>query len=543
MPQRYGRYVLVDRMGAGGMAEVFRAVVPGVEGFRRELVVKRILSERASSAKFIEMFVHEANISAKLHHPCIVQVFDFGQVDGTYFLAMEMLVGRDLHATMRVLRENGQKFPIPTAAHIAHQIASGLSYAHTLREDGRPLNIVHRDVSPSNVMCLRAGGVKLLDFGVASALGNTTVPDSESRAFRGKLSYAAPEYVRGEGLDARIDLFAVGVILWEMLVGKRLFHGHSDEEKMRALLELPIPPPSSQRPAVSEALDRIVMKALERDPARRYQSAAAMVEDLEEVVLDVKYQPHMLPQLLDGLFGNELSAGPVASEVEKLLVQSGTIQPVTTPSLYKFGTGRTYAATVAVIGMLAILAGAGVAALLPRARDGRAGLGAGGAPAGAAYGTPPEVLPLVFRPGAPAAGGAGVVGELGKHARPSEAAAAAVLTAPVVAAGWPPDKDVAVAARGPASTSTSGGGSASVRAGVSVRAGAGPAGTIDPSGRAASTGRSRGTSSKVSSWTQTRRPVHPVASARRASALVVGRVASGHSIDPFAEAAARPIRK
>jgi len=541
MPQRYGRYVLVDRMGAGGMAEVFRAVVPGVEGFRRELVVKRILAERADSQKFRDMFIHEAKISSKLHHPCIVQVFDFGQVDGTYFLAMEMLVGRDLHATMRVLRENGQKFPIPTAAHIAHQIASGLSYAHTLREDGHPLNIVHRDVSPSNVMCLRAGGVKLLDFGVASALGETA-PDSESRAFRGKLSYAAPEYVRGDGLDARIDLFALGVILWEMLVGKRLFHGHSDEEKMRALLEMPIPSPSSLRPAISESLDRIVMKALERDPARRYQSAAAMVEDLEEVVLESKYQPHMLPQLLDGLFGNELSSVPVASEVEKLLVQSGTIQPVTTPSLYKFGTGRTYAATVAVIGMLAILAGAGVAALLPRSRDGRgAALAPVGGPGSASYGTPPEVLPLVFRPGSPAAAtttgapgsGAGVrtggAAEPDRRQRPGDSPGDAVLTAPVAAAAWARgDLPVRGDSRPSSSSSSLRGG-----AGSSPGTGLGTSAVLKP----------RGTTTKSLGHALAKRSAHPDAAARRSSALVVGRVASGHSIDPFAEAAARPLRK
>jgi Protein kinase domain len=388
MPQRFGRYVLLDRMGHGGMAEVFRAVVPGAEGFRRELVVKRILAERASSPKFIEMFVHEARISALLHHPNIVQVFDFGQVDGSYFLAMEMLRGRDLHATMRALRENGQKFPIPIAVHIAHQIASGLSYAHMLKGEEQSLDIVHRDVSPSNIMCLRAGGVKLLDFGVASALGETESSDAESRAFRGKLSYAAPEYVLGHGQDARIDLFALGVILWEMVVGKRLFQGQSDEEKLTSLLESPVPPPSTRRPAVSEALDRIVMRALERDPARRYQTAAAMVEDLEQVALDVKYQPHMLPHLLDGLFGAELAAAPVASEVEKL-IQSGSIQPVVTVSNAPFTSARTYTASVAVIGTLVVLAGIGLAALLPRASSNR--------PSSQARSTPPEVLPLGLR--------------------------------------------------------------------------------------------------------------------------------------------------
>jgi len=364
-PQRFGRYVLLDRMGAGGMAEVFRAVVPGAEGFRRELVLKRILADRASSPRFIEMFVHEARISALLHHPNIVQVFDFGQVDGSYFLAMELLNGRDLQAVMRCLRENRQKFPIPVVAHIGHEIAAGLSYAHSLTLDGNPLNIVHRDVSPSNVMCMRAGGIKVLDFGVAVAFGPAGPDETERPHFRGKISYAAPEYVEGTGQDARIDLFALGVILWEMAVGQRLFQGPSDVEKLRALLDAPIAAPSSLRPAVPAALDQIILRALERDPDLRYQTAAEMVVDLEQVVLDTKYQAHMLPNLLDGLFGPAGPTEAMAADVEELL-QSGSIQAVVgLPSTRLSTTTRTQAVVAALAGMVAALGGAAVAAWIP----------------------------------------------------------------------------------------------------------------------------------------------------------------------------------
>src|SRR5262249_27204075 len=155
-PQRFGRYILLDRIGAGGMAEVFRAVIPGADGFRRAFVLKRILAERARASDFVEMFVQEARISALLHHPNIVQVFDFGHVDGSYYLARERLRGRDLAAIMRNLRERQRLCDPAMAAFIAHEVAEGLGYAHALKGPGeQPLNIVHRDVSPSNIMCLR----------------------------------------------------------------------------------------------------------------------------------------------------------------------------------------------------------------------------------------------------------------------------------------------------------------------------------------------------------------------------------------------------
>src|SRR5262245_32346450 len=172
-PERFGRYVLLDRIGTGGMAEVFRAVMPGAEGFRQTFVVKRILAERSRASDFVEMFVQEARIGSMLSHPNIVQVFDFGNVGGDYFLAMEYLRGRDVQALMRRLRRENLLCPVPVAAFIAHEVAVCLGYAHDLLgPDRKRLNIVHRDVSPSNIMCLRTGGVKLLDFGIAKAAGD-----------------------------------------------------------------------------------------------------------------------------------------------------------------------------------------------------------------------------------------------------------------------------------------------------------------------------------------------------------------------------------
>jgi eukaryotic-like serine/threonine-protein kinase len=312
-PQRFGRYVLLDRMGLGGMAEVFRAIMPGAGGFQRTFVVKRILAERAAAPDFVEMFIREARICALLQHPNIVQVFDFGHVDGSYFLAMELLRGRDLAMMLRSLRERKRHFPVAVAAFIAHQVAQGLAYAHALTTpDGQPLDIVHRDVSPSNIMCLRTGGVKLLDFGIAKAVTDAESDHTEQGVFKGKLSYMAPERLRGEDHDGRVDLFALGAVLWELLVGRRLFYGKTELERIRAVTELVVPPPSKLRPEVPASLDAVVMKALERDPEKRYRTGAEMADALEPVLQETKHNSRMLPLLLADLFNAKLTASQVS---------------------------------------------------------------------------------------------------------------------------------------------------------------------------------------------------------------------------------------
>ena len=265
-PERFGRYILLDRIGVGGMAEVFRAVMPGAGGFKRMFVVKRILSQFCQSPTFVEMFVREAKLGALLNHPNIAQVYDFGSVNGEYFLALEYLRGQDLLALMRRLRETKQRFPVSVAAFIAHQTAMGLAFAHDLRgPDGAALDIIHRDVTPSNIMCLGTGGVKLLDFGIARTVAESGVERTEEGGFRGKLAYMSPERIRNEAFDARSDLYSLGVVLWEILTGKRLFRGKNDVETLRNVLEMPVPPPSSLRPEIPASLDRVVARALARE--------------------------------------------------------------------------------------------------------------------------------------------------------------------------------------------------------------------------------------------------------------------------------------
>jgi len=328
-PERFGRYVLLDRIGVGGMAEVFRAVMPGAQGFQRTFVVKRIIAARAQSPYFVDMFVREARINAILHHPNIVQVFDFGEVGGTYFLAMEYVRGRDVAAVARRLRERRLRCPVGVAAFIAHEVAEALAYAHALTApDGAPLNLVHRDVSPSNIICPRAGGVKLLDFGIAQAL-NEPEGQNPDRMFKGKIAYVAPERLRGQAADARSDLFSLGVVLWELLAGRKLFRTKSDAETLENVLKMPVPPPSSLRPDVPAELDRIVARALARDPADRYATGYQLAEDLDGVLTAAGHQPRAVPALLRDLFGTELSSRqiPTPSVMPEVLAAPAGVGP------------------------------------------------------------------------------------------------------------------------------------------------------------------------------------------------------------------------
>jgi eukaryotic-like serine/threonine-protein kinase len=312
-PEAFGRYVLLDRIGEGGMAEVFRAIIPGAEGFKRTLVIKRILSQLSQSERFVDMFVREARIGSLLNHPNIVQVYDFGNVDGHYFLAMEYVRGRDVLAIVRQLRSMKRTFPVPVAAFIAHEVATCLGYAHGLSgSDGRSLDIVHRDVSPSNVMCLREGGVKLLDFGIASALSEANVEHTDQGTFKGKLAYMAPERLRNETLDARADLYSLGVMLWEMLTCRRLFRGASEAETFKNVLEMAVPAPSTVRPDVPPALDAIVLKSVARDRDQRYASGHVMADELEEVMRETNFKARMVPRLLGELFGSGAHSSQVA---------------------------------------------------------------------------------------------------------------------------------------------------------------------------------------------------------------------------------------
>ena len=311
----FGRYRLIERVGKGGMAEVFRAVAEGPRERAPVFVIKRIRPDRTDSPKFVQMFCDEARISALLRHPNIVQIYDFGQIEGAYFMAMEYLRGRDLDSVMRALRTARAALSPSLAALVAREAARGLHHAHTAPlPGGAPGGLVHRDVTPSNIMLLWNGGVKILDFGIAKAASDARAREGVAPKLEGKLAYLSPELVRGGEVDRRSDIFALGVVCWEMVAGSGLFTGRNEYETMRNVLVQPISAPSRGRPGVPAALDAIVARALEREPARRYQTAAEMADDLDRFLAAASSPGETVSQLLRGLFGPEPADGAGAPQ-------------------------------------------------------------------------------------------------------------------------------------------------------------------------------------------------------------------------------------
>ena len=276
----YGRYVLLERVAVGGMAEVFRAKRKGVEGFEKLVAVKRILPHLSSNKDFVDMFVDEAKIVASLSHPNIAQIFDLGKIDGSYYIAMEFVEGRDLRTILSRARARGTLLGVDLAALIAAKVGAALEYAHRHRDDtGNALRIVHRDVSPQNILVSTEGEVKLVDFGIARA--TTKASHTDSGSLRGRLLYMSPEQAWGKPLDNRSDIFSLGGVFFEALTGHPLFSGNSEMSILERVRDAGFLPPSSLNPAVPIELEAVVTRALQRDPDARYQDAAEMLLDLD----------------------------------------------------------------------------------------------------------------------------------------------------------------------------------------------------------------------------------------------------------------------
>jgi len=262
------------------MAEVFKAKTVGVEGFERLVALKRILPSIAEDEEFITMFIDEAKIAVQLQHANIAQIFDLGKVDDSYFIALEYVNGRDLRSIFDDLRKQAQVMPMTQVCHVIMQLCEGLDYAHNKRDSqGRDLNLVHRDVSPQNVLIGYEGEVKLIDFGIAKAAGKAS--KTQAGILKGKFGYMSPEQVRGLPIDRRSDIFALGIVLYEMLTGERLFIGETDFSTLEKVRNVEIVPPSSFNVGVPEKLERIVLKALEKNVEDRYQNAIDLHDDLQ----------------------------------------------------------------------------------------------------------------------------------------------------------------------------------------------------------------------------------------------------------------------
>ena len=326
-PARFGKYTLLRRIAQGGMAEIFlalqRSVVPGREApFEKLIVIKRILPELNGDEAFVDMLLHEASIAATLGHPNVAQVFDAGQIDGRYFIAMEHVHGEDLRAIVRQMKRKGRlEFPLEQAIAIVLGACAGLTYAHEKRGlDGAPLDVVHRDVSPQNIVVTFDGGVKVVDFGIAKSGGRAgssvrdggaarRPEDTQSGKLKGKVPYMSPEQARGEALDRRSDLFSLGTILFELTTGKRLFKGQSEFETLKLICDRDYPRPTEVKADYPKDLEVIVMKALAKDRDERYSTGRELSADLEAFVRERKLEVSRLSleRFMRELFAEQLA--------------------------------------------------------------------------------------------------------------------------------------------------------------------------------------------------------------------------------------------
>ena len=281
MARQFGKFQLLKKIATGGMAEIHIAKQRGMEGFEKIVVIKMILPHLATNADFVNMFLDEARIAARLTHPNIVQIYDLGRAAGTYFIAMEYVQGENLRSISKVARKGGAPVPLEHTVKIASQACEGLHYAHMKTDtSGNPLNIVHRDVSPQNILVSFEGVVKLVDFGIAKAA--TQYAETKAGILKGKYSYMSPEQCKGKHIDNRSDVFSMGIVLWELATGVRLFKKSSELMILKEITEGKVTPPREVNRQIPAELEAIILKALEKHPDNRFQDGLQMHLALEE---------------------------------------------------------------------------------------------------------------------------------------------------------------------------------------------------------------------------------------------------------------------
>jgi serine/threonine-protein kinase len=301
--ERFGKYLLVGEIAVGGMAEVFLAVHKGIEGYIKVVVIKRVLPHLSNNPEFVRMFVDEARLVARIEHANIVRTYEFGEVNGQYFTAMEYLPGEDLFKTLNNLSMSRQLMPLHIATGIGVQLCNGLHFAHQFTDTaGKPLNLVHRDINPANLIITYGGEIKIIDFGVAKTNANVQTING---VIKGKVAYMPPEQVLGREVDQRADIFSAGVVLWEVLTGRPLFLRSNEAATLYAIMNAPIQPPSKLRGDVPPELDKIVLRALARSPGDRYASAEDMAGALDDVATRMpRFDARVVASKLEELFGS-----------------------------------------------------------------------------------------------------------------------------------------------------------------------------------------------------------------------------------------------
>lgn len=302
-PYLFGKYCLLERVSVGGMAEVFRAKPFDIPDFRGYLALKRILPHLAEDEEFIKMFIDEAKLTVNLQHPNIIRTYELGQFHNSYYILMEYISGRDLLGIQKQMRRTKQIMSVHASVYIAHGAAMGLHYAHNANsQDGTPLNLIHRDISPQNILLSYSGSVKVIDFGIAKAVIQST--KTQVGILKGKMGYMSPEQVLGNTFDSRSDLFALGTVLWEMLTNRRLFSGANEFETMKMVQDPQVPPPSSVNPLITPELDNIVARALNPNPDQRFQSGEEFAIVLSQYL--TPDSPKVFASWFQSVFSEEL---------------------------------------------------------------------------------------------------------------------------------------------------------------------------------------------------------------------------------------------
>lgn len=313
-PQRFGKYQIIERIASGGMAEIFKARLDGIGGFHRTFAIKRILPHLTANSEFVDMLVDEAKVAGLLSHANIVQILDLGAVDDQYYIAMEYVNGRDLGKILARCREKNITLPVPHAVYVLLEMLKGLEYAHhrTVMRNGKPvpLNIVHRDISPANVLVSFQGEVKLTDFGIAKA--SVKALETMSGVIKGRFDYMSPEQAAGGEVDQRSDLFSAGVVFYELLTGSHPFRQPNEAATIEAIRRGGVAPPSSANPDVPPIVDEVVGRALQVDPSERFADATQFKEALDRFFHDAGFifSASTLATFIRGLFPEHESRGP-----------------------------------------------------------------------------------------------------------------------------------------------------------------------------------------------------------------------------------------
>jgi len=330
-PKQFGKYQLLDKIAVGGMAEMFRAKLTGAQGFEKLIAVKKILPNLSGEENLVTAFIDEAKLAALLHHENIIQIYDFGSMDDQYFIAMEYLFGKDLRTITRTARKKDLALGLENILYIISRICAGLDYSHNLKDlQGKPLNIIHRDINPQNILITYEGQVKIIDFGIAKAASHNT--QTKENLIKGKLAYMSPEQANGQQIDHRSDIFSTGIILYELLAARRMFSGET-MHVLSLVREAQYDPPEEVIPDLPSKLNAILRQALAKDPDDRYKNAGEMLADIEEFMLELSLHPNArsFTGYMKELFEEEYAEEELALWARTQIYEAGEPEPENEP--------------------------------------------------------------------------------------------------------------------------------------------------------------------------------------------------------------------